>query len=330
MNDMSFRALVYPFAILAACILLVMPVSAASNTIMQGNTVFIGEQGLDISAALGGATQIAWFRPGSNPAVDVPSSVVNVGNPASFYISPSVFVGKTGNWFQWNGGNPAGPVAFVVEEATIRLRVFDATRGYEVRPGVTWVPTGDSVSFTIETNLYQMVQRPGVVGAVINIRVDGPGGLAYTRLTGPDGTSTPLRTVVDRSPYSTGPIWDTGLPEYPNGTYEMSADCNTNKMNDNYWAGSDTVTMLLQNFNPLITPATPGTVPTTRPVTTATTMPPTVTGTSVPATSVPITTLPVTTVTTAPTTVSPTTTPGFEVITALSGVLGAFLLIWRR
>jgi hypothetical protein len=302
---MSFRALVYPFAILAACILLVMPVSAASNTIMQGNTVFIGEQGLDISAALGGATQIAWFRPGSNPAVDVPSSVVNVGNPAS-------------------------PVAFVVEEATIRLRVFDATRGYEVRPGVTWVPTGDSVSFTIETNLYQMVQRPGVVGAVINIRVDGPGGLAYTRLTGPDGTSTPLRTVVDRSPYSTGPIWDTGLPEYPNGTYEMSADCNTNKMNDNYWAGSDTVTMLLQNFNPLITPATPGTVPTTRPVTTATTMPPTVTGTSVPATSVPITTLPVTTVTTAPTTVSPTTTPGFEVITALSGVLGAFLLIWRR
>jgi hypothetical protein len=326
---MSFRACVYPFVILAACVLLGMPASAASNTILQGNTVFIGEQGLDVSAALGGANQIAWFRPGSNPAVDVPSSVINVGNPASFYISPSDFVGKTGNWFQWNGQIPAGPVAFIVEEAAIHIRVFDDTLGYEVRPGVTWVPTGDSVSFTIETNLYQMVQRPGVTGAVINIRVDGPGGLAYTKLTGPDGTVTPLRTVVDRSPYSTGPIWDTGLPDYPKGTYEISADCNTNKMNDNYWAGSDTVTMLLQNFNPLITPTTPGTVPATPPATTTmTTTVPTGTATSVPTT--PVTTLPATPVTTAPPTISPTSAPGFAIITAISGIFAAFLLIRRR
>jgi hypothetical protein len=253
-----------------------------------------------------------------------------VGNPASFYISPSDFVGKTGNWFQWNGRSPAGPIAFIVEEASIRIRVFDDTLGYEVRPGVTWVPTGDSVSFTIETNLYQMIQRPGVTGAVINIRVDGPGGLAYTRLTGPDGTVTPLRTVVDRSPYSTGPIWDTGLPEYPKGTYEISADCNTNKMNDNYWAGSDTVTMFLQNYNPLITPTTPGTVPTTSPATTGTTAPPTITQTPPPSTPVPVTTLQVTTVTTAPPTISPTSAPGFAVITVMSGIFGAFLLISRR
>lgn len=326
---MSFRSLVYPFSILAACVLLMGPVSAASNTILQGNTVFIGEQGLDISAALGGANQVAYFRSGSNPAVDVPSTVINVANPASFYLSPSDFVGKTGNWFRWTGQSPAGPLAFIVEEAAIRIRVLDDTLGYEIRPGVTWVPTGDSVSFTLETNLYQMTQRPDVAGAIINIRIDGPGGLAYTRLTGPDGTVTPLRTVVPLSPYNTGPIWDTGLSDYPKGTYEISADCNTNKMNDNYWAGSDTVTMVLQNYNPLITPTTPVTGPTTRPSATGTTAPPTMTQTSPPRTPVPVTT-PATPVTTAPPTISPTSAPGFAVITAISGIFAAFLLIRRR
>ena len=37
------------------------PASAVINTIQQGNTVFIGEEGLDISAAMGPDTTIGWW-----------------------------------------------------------------------------------------------------------------------------------------------------------------------------------------------------------------------------------------------------------------------------
>lgn len=326
---MLFRVLL---SLLCICVVVLVPVTAAGNTILQGNTVFIGEQGLDITAALDGAAQVAWFKAGSNPAVDVPSKVISVGNPAGFYINPSDFAGRTGNWFRWDGESPAGPVAFIVEEAAIRLRVFDDTRDYEVRPGVTWVPTGDAVSFTIETNLYQMTQRPGVAGAVIDIHVDGPGGLAFTKLTGPGGTETPLRTVVPSSPYNTGPIWDTGLSAYPPGTYELSADCNTNKMNDNYWAGSDTVTMLLQNYNPALKQTTPVTVQVSSAVPTAQ---------RTPVTTAPVTTIPITTITQTPVpattevsilpTTSPTAAPGFAGMTVLSGLcIGLLMLVRQR
>ena len=49
--------------------LLVAPAMAAGlkglNIISQGNTVFIGEQGLDISSAMDGDTQIGWWASGA-------------------------------------------------------------------------------------------------------------------------------------------------------------------------------------------------------------------------------------------------------------------------
>ena len=41
--------------------MLVLPASAVLNHIAQGGDVFIGEEGLDITAAVGGFSQIAWF-----------------------------------------------------------------------------------------------------------------------------------------------------------------------------------------------------------------------------------------------------------------------------
>ncbi len=46
-------------------------VNAAINTISQGNTVFIGEEGLDISAAMGPDTQIGWWPPAADIARDL-------------------------------------------------------------------------------------------------------------------------------------------------------------------------------------------------------------------------------------------------------------------
>jgi len=50
----------YPIALIAFA-MLVLPASAVLNHIAQGGDVFIGEEGLDITAAVGGFSQIAWF-----------------------------------------------------------------------------------------------------------------------------------------------------------------------------------------------------------------------------------------------------------------------------
>jgi len=58
------------------CGIVVFPASAALNTVTQGDTVFVGEQGLDITAALGGYSQIAWWAPGTNPQTEQPADVM--------------------------------------------------------------------------------------------------------------------------------------------------------------------------------------------------------------------------------------------------------------
>ena len=76
-----------------ALALLVLPAAAVVNVINQGDDVFIGEQGLDVSAATAGFN-IAWFASGTNPNTDLPNSVITVGDATNFYIAPSNFVGK--------------------------------------------------------------------------------------------------------------------------------------------------------------------------------------------------------------------------------------------
>jgi len=114
--------------ILAAVML---PASAATiKQVPQGGDVFIGEEGLDVSAAIGTATQVAWFASGNDPATSTPDHVLTVGTPASFYVSPQTFVGKTGNWYQWAG--TIGPVAFNVVDPAVAVKVWDNTAGKDV------------------------------------------------------------------------------------------------------------------------------------------------------------------------------------------------------
>ena len=77
---------------LIACLIFAMPASAAVNKISQGQDVFIGEQGLDISAAVGttGAAQIAFWNAGDS-LIDEPATVLSVTDARSFYVSPSSF-----------------------------------------------------------------------------------------------------------------------------------------------------------------------------------------------------------------------------------------------
>jgi hypothetical protein len=297
--------------------------TAANNSIPPSGTVFLGEEGLDITATgVGANTNIVWYGT-SGTIGSAPSAVVSVTDPTSFYVSPAQFSGKTGAWFTESGHI----LAFYVQNPQISIRVFDTTAGFEVTKSTVWVPKGDTIGFQVDNNVYILANRPESTGAPITIRIRGPNGVEYSAVD-----SFPLTDILISSPtYMTGPVWYTG--DYQNGNYTVWAESTGNDMNTNYPQEGQTistkVSFLMQSTNPLITPTTVRTTATTSPPTIITTGP-TISPTTLtsPPTS-PLTSLPTSSPTTIPTTVPPTTAPGFGwVVSAIS--LGTLVLVFGR
>mgnify|MGYP000635330418 CR=1 FL=1 len=313
-------------ALFSGLVLCAVPAGAALNTIPAMGTVFLGEEGLDITATgVGTGSQVAWYGPGGS-VTSVPSATVTVADPTDFYISPATFSGKTGAWFLL----PSNSLAFYVQDPTLEVRVYDYSLNFEITPSSNWLPAGDAAGFRIETNMYEMAKRPGVSGAPVTIRLNGPDGIEYSSL----GSYSLRDIAVSRSPQETGAVWYTGNSLYPRGTYTVLAECDANDMKDNYPVTGKTistgVSFVMQTTNPLI--ATPTT---DRPMTTAATMTaatsrPTTVITTV-ATTVPATTETTPVETAVPvTTPPPTTAPGFGCISILSGLCVAAALAFSR
>jgi hypothetical protein len=318
-----------------ASFLLVGPVTAAINTITSGATVFIGEDGLDITGAMSGDTRIGWWASGASPATSSPDYTVIVSNPANFYISPTDFGSHTGVWYHLTSLGNVNGAAFTVVDPRLVLKVEDTTVDVDVTD--KWVPTGDSVRFRIETNLISIVQRPGVTSTPITIKVQSPNGAVYTSLINSAGMSTSTADIpVTSSPYFTGPIWSTGrVDTYPTGNYTLWAECNVNFMNDRYGETGKTisrqVSLLNQDLNPLYHTRTPTETPTTV-VTTSPTPPPTTVSQTTQATATSTTPVPSTTITTQIPTPSPTQTqtPGFEGVLAGAAIIAGMILYLRK
>jgi hypothetical protein len=323
--------------------LLVLPVGAMAaapiSTIAQGNTVFLGEGGLDITGAMGSYTDIGWWASAADIGTTSPTQKISVATRlASFTVSQSEFGGYLGNWYRLKSdGRTSDGLAFNVADPNLDIRVWDATVGVDATAN-GWITTDDEVEFRLTTNLYQIAQRPGVSSVPIRIHVQAPDGASYSALINKDGTPTSIMDVpLTTSPYSTGPIWDTSRHDtYPYGTYSIWAECNVNSMKDNYPSSGKTFTsgsgLLNQERNPLIAVNTRTAAPTT-----VTTKVPTMVKTAVPTTiQTTVTTAPA--VITIPTTVPPTAepaalptatktkSPGFEFVLAGSALLIA--LAW--
>ncbi len=351
------------------------------STIVQGNTVFLGEEGLDITRALNGAyfgeacgvyvdnanltatphlTRIGWWASAANIYNTAPSRTIDLGSRyTSMLIAPSEFAGYTGNWYLLGpndmayssdvpgcGCTASGCTAsqvFTVQDPNLDIRVYDATVDVDATAN-GWITSGDEVEFRVTTNLYQITERPGVPFVPIAIHVQSPDGAEFSALTNSAGTSTSITDVpLTTSPYSTGPIWDTGRHDlYPYGTYQIWAECNVNSMKDNYPVSGKTYTpgegLLDQERNPLITvttlTASPTTVVTTPPATLPATVPTTAQITVTTPVQTMVTTPPVvlTTPATVPTTAPTATTrsPGFESILAGAARLLACAWFARR
>lgn len=328
--------------------IMINPVAAADaiSTISQGNTVFIGEQGLDITAAMNGDTILGWFASGSTSSN--PDYTISVPSQTNFFISPSDFGSRTGTWYHMSSLDKANGIAFSVADPSLEIRVEDSTVGVDVTN--KWVSTDDDLRFRIDTNLVQINSRG--VSVPIAIKVVSPNGATLSALTDKNGASTSIDPYqISTSPQYTGSIWSTKNRDiYPTGTYSIWAECNVNSMKDNYGQTgktiSSTISLLNQDQNPLIgnknyvtNPTTAiatitTKVPTTFITATPTTPPPTTVVTTTPITAPLTETLPTITETSAAiSTTIPTTTksPGFgSIIVIFAGIVGAVLYARMR
>jgi hypothetical protein len=235
---------------LVALAMLILPASAALNNIGPGGDVFIGEENLNVVAAIT-APNIAWFASGTNPNTDTPNYIVAVGNPASFYVAPADFVGRTGNWYNWNGANLG--VAINVVDPNIDIKIWDQNANKDVTG--KQVPAGNVENFRVETNTYSVTTRPLYAGeGFVTIKVKTSDGATYTALQNPSGGTNALTgQAVDSSLWywvepagNTTVGWDTeatdaaGARLYKAGTYTVSAELALNKIKDNYKAPDGT------------------------------------------------------------------------------------------
>ncbi len=232
---------------------LIVPVSAFNtgiNTITPGGDVFIGEEGLDISSCIGNATTIAWFESGSNPAADVPSYIMDTGDPGNFYVSPSTFGTREGLWYQWSGSSPAGPPAFNCVDPYLETGIISQGTGNTVSYGE--IPQGDFLNFYISSNMWTVCTRAGYnesENGIFDIKVTSPDGIVYSALFQNSTYSIPLRGVSVNSSYQTWvpsppPYnengWNTGLVDpsgthlYKSGLYEVTVETDLNHIMDNY------------------------------------------------------------------------------------------------
>ncbi|HNQ28489.1 MAG TPA: MEMAR_RS02690 family S-layer glycoprotein [Methanolinea sp.] len=234
---------------LVALAVLMLPASAATIvSVPAGGDVFIGEEGLDISAGLGAATQIAYWASGTSTG-DQPTNIVTVGTPTSYYVSPQIFVGKVGTWYQWTGVR--GAAVFNVVDPALTVKVWDNTAGKDVT-GKS-VPPGNYLNFRVETNAYSVTARADAAGkGFVNIRVKTADGATYTALFQTTTTSRPLTGLAPNSdlwywaPQVTNQGWNTdvldanGARMYKAGTYTVYAEFDLNKIKDNYKAPDGT------------------------------------------------------------------------------------------
>ena len=217
-------------------------VSAGVNVVSHpGDTVFIGEQGLDITAAVGNATTLSYYTGSQTIGTSAPQKTVAVTNPANFYVSPADFSGNTGNWYLGN----TNVVGLVVSEPSITISAKDASNLNTDVTGKS-VTSGTIVTFRVESNTYILASQRGLTTGFATIKVRSPDGTTYTALQDQQNPSVAIplgNFLINGNPTywtaaNTG--WNTGAKDgsgnkyYKSGTYAFWVELNNlNGIKDN-------------------------------------------------------------------------------------------------
>ena len=138
----------------------ILPASAAINQIAQGGDVFIGEEGLDVTDAMGDFANVAWFASGTNPNTDTPNYIVLWVIPqASMVLLLTLSAGPaTGT----AGMAPSRVLHSMWLTPASHIKIWDQNANKDVTG--KQVPAGNFLNFRVETNTYSVVNRPGYAG----------------------------------------------------------------------------------------------------------------------------------------------------------------------
>jgi PGF-CTERM protein len=274
---MTKRLTIALVALVALVLAVVLPASASltvvNNTVNNGATVFIGEQGLDLTPAMttyANPTSLGWWASAASLTTTSPTTSIALTNPSSFYVSSASFVGYTGNWYAINPStgyaNTTSGAFFNVKDPSVAAKVWDFSTGIDVSGGS--VIQGDYLGFRIDTNLNEALttNRTSTNNAVpgnADIKVKSDSGNTYNALY--NGTSGqiysgsnkitaqvvtlpswyfgttdhqyPATNNKDVVNWSTGVLDASGQQAYPTGTYTVTIESLVNGMKDNYKNG---------------------------------------------------------------------------------------------
>lgn len=279
MKNCAFHSLL--FSLFLCGFFLISPVSSyiVGTTIDQGASVYLGEQGLNITHALNQGsphagsiddvplnTTIGWWAPASVIDVDSPTRTFDTSVVyQSFTVNPAVFAGYTGTWYVidnstgFTASGAANSMVFNVIDPSIDLIIWDFSSSSDVSG--TSVPFGDFLGFRITTNHYNALDytyRSPISNSpsdgYIDIMVRNESGFVYTNLFNSSALpNSLLQHNVSFSPWTWGNApsapftWSTGVtsagqPVYLPGYYSVFAESNLNGMRENYPnAGADYV-----------------------------------------------------------------------------------------
>jgi hypothetical protein len=257
---MTKRLTIALVALAMFALVAVLPVSAVPSVpagyyivapnINQGATVFIGEQGLDVTNALATAgattTKIGWWASAANVATTPFSQSYDFGaTGASSFTVGDTFVGYTGNWYALSTTGAAIAPVFNVQDPTLSVTLWDFSQNADVT-GKS-IPQGEILGFKISTNMISALsgQRTPTYNndtgdGYINIRVKDESGATFTSVINSSGGTLNLNSrAIRQTPTTIGDInngWDTGVLNaqgqlaYPIGTYTVFAESRLNNM----------------------------------------------------------------------------------------------------
>jgi len=242
----------YSAILLAIIVILIMPLTVSAFTpvapiIDYGATVFIGEEGLNMSLITGPSGATFGFWRSSNPSTTSPAKTLFI-SPNMVEITDSDYFGYTGYWYKMLPGG-CYTSAFQVVDPRLEMAIMSSDQITNLN-GKTVSP-GQMVTFKINNNFYNFNNRYDIDAngnltpanqnnGFINIKVTSPDGGSYSSLVGLNGTATSTQNLfVNTNPYMWHSQWNTGATNtnnqkiYSAGVYNIFSESTLNGMNDN-------------------------------------------------------------------------------------------------
>ena len=231
----------FKFSVLLLILLsLVSAASATTTQIHQGDTVFVGEDGLVLNDDVfyDDDTMIAYFASGKMTGVP---SYTYTPSKSSFYVMPSEFRDRQGAWYSYPKGVENGHTAFYVDYPHIDMKLY-AYRGgdsFDITNGK--IVSGETLDFRIDSNLAPIFSRTGVTGSDEGIDIVFTNSFGATLTSLYDCNGVPV-SIVNLHPTTSSfyapdgsltCLWDTGNSAYEAGDYTIYAKVNVNNIFNN-------------------------------------------------------------------------------------------------